>query len=230
MVQPSGAATVTLCPNQATVGGFGETSMDVAGPLDGTCGANSAVQIGIADNQSEGKLIFGSTMPGYPNGLTLDGLLGLSANVSFTSGGSDQPYYILPFVDSTDGLGQSHATDQIIMIEFQSPALSGSTLPGGPNSTLFNLYDNTTDTYLQGGQPDTNTIDGWLSLFPFLDQDSLQGIWVVEGLAGSITGADSLTVNSLTVDYVPEPASLSLFAVALIGLWGFTWLRSRKPS
>lgn len=29
---------------------------------------------------------------------------------------------------------------------------------------------------------------------------------------------------------VPEPASLSLFAGALIGLWGFTWLRRRKAS
>jgi hypothetical protein len=212
------AKATTLCPNQATVGGLGETSTNVSGPLDGTCGANSAVKIDIADSQNEGKLAFQSTMPGFPAGLTLGGLGGASADVVFTSQGADQPYFLLPFVDSSDSLGQASATDQILLIEFQPNALSGNTLALDPNTTLFNLYDNTTNAYLQGGQSDTKTLDAWLAEFAVLDGDQLQGIWIAEGLTGSNTGADSLTVNSLTT--TPLPATLPLFASGLgvIGL------------
>ena len=154
LVSPAsaGVMTTTLCPSQAGVGGISQSSVDVIGPLDGTCGADSAVQITIPASNDYGRLAFNSSTPGYPANLTLGGLVGATANVSFTSGGSDQPYYILVFTDSSNSLGQTEATDQIIMLEFQSSALSGNTLPLDPASTLFNVYDNTTGQYLQGGQ------------------------------------------------------------------------------
>lgn len=230
---PSTAKANTLCPSQATVGGFNNTSSTVAGPLDGSCGANSAVKIDIAHSNDYGKLQFGSGMPGFPAGLTLGGLAGASANVAFTSGGGDQPFFLLPFVDSTQSLGQANATDQILLIEFQSAALSGNTLALDPNATLFNLFDNTNNgPYLQGGQSDAKTLDAWLAIFPQLAGDQLQGIWIGEGMAGSDTGPDSLTVNSLDVtSATPLPAALPMFGSAL-GLAGgyFGWRRKKKAA
>lgn len=104
----------TLCPSQATPGGFGNTITSVSGPLDGTCGANSAVKIDIAASTSYGKLQFQSSMPGFPAGLTLGGLGDASAKVAFTTQGSDQPYFLLPFIDGSNSLGQASATDQIL--------------------------------------------------------------------------------------------------------------------
>jgi len=226
---PATAGVITLCPSQANpgVGGFGVVGTDVAGPLDATCGADSAVKIDIGASTDYGKLQFGSSTPGWPTGLTLAGLGGLSANVDYSTGGSDQPYFLLPFIDSSDSLGQGAASDQILMIEFQSNALSGNTLAADPSTTLFNLYDNTTGSYLQGGQHHTNTIAGWLSTYTALDSEELQGIWIGEGLTGTDTGAESLTVNSLDVT-VPEPSSIALFGAALAGLGFMGFTRRRR--
>ena len=228
LVASSAAKATTLCPSGATVGGFGGTASNVPGPLDGTCGTNSAVKIDIPASTDYGKLQFPSTMTGFPTGLTLGGIGGASANVVFTSGGSDQPYFLLPFVDSSNSLGQASATDQILLIEFQANALSGNTLALDPNATLFNLYDNDTGVYLQGGQQVTNTLDGWLSTFALLGSEQLQGIWIGEGLAGGNTGADSLTVNSLSISATPLPAALPLFATGLGALGFLGWRRKRK--
>jgi hypothetical protein len=226
---PASASVTTLCPNQATVGGFGGTPGNVAGPLDGTCGTNSAVQINIPDSTDYGKLQFNAGMPGYPAGLTLGGVEGLNANVAFNGSGAEQPYFLLSFSDASQSLGQSSASDQILMIEFEANALSGSTLAVDPGSTLFNLYDNSTGNYLQGGQADTNTMDGWLADFTALDTEGLNGIWVAEGLTSGNSGPESLTVNSLSVS-VPEPSSLSLFGAALISFAGFIMVRRRKQT
>jgi hypothetical protein len=230
LANPASADAVTLCPNQATVGGSGETSTDVSGPLDATCGVDSAVEISIPASTDYGKLQFSTGMPGYPSGLTLGGLEGLSADVSFTTKGSDQPYFLLAFHDSSDSLGQGNAGDQILMIEFQSNALVGNTLAVNPTSTLFNLYDNTTGMYLQGGQSVTKTISGWLAKFSALDSEALQGIWIGEGLTGGNTGAESLIVNSLEVDYVPEPSSINVLSagLAVLGFFGFVGCNRRK--
>lgn len=225
----SAANAVTLCPSAATVGGFGNTSTTVSGPLDGTCGANSAVKIDIADSTNYGKLMFPSGMPGFPTGLTLGGLAGASASadVVFTGNGN-QPFFLLPFIDSSNSLGQASASDQILLIEFQPNALSGNTLGLDPNTTLFNILDNTSNQgYLQGGQQTTHTLNGWLSLFPLLGADQLQGIWIGEGLTGSNTGADSLTVNSLTV--TPLPSTWLMMLSGFVGL-GFFAYRGRKKN
>ena len=104
---PARAGEVTLCPRQATPGGFGFTATVVSGPLDGSCGANSAVQLNIPASTDYGTLQFNASTPGYPTALTLGGLSGLSANVDFSSGGSDQPYFLLAFTDTSGSLGQT---------------------------------------------------------------------------------------------------------------------------
>jgi hypothetical protein len=214
---------VTLCPSGATVGGISETAAGVSGPLDGTCGAPSAIQLSIPHSTDYGKLEFAPGQAGYPQGLTLSNIITLSASVAFTTSGSDQPYFILPLIDSSQSVGQASGTDQILLIEFQPAALTngGNTLAIDPSTTEFNVYDNTTNTYLLGGQGNTNTIDGYLGLYPSLASEPLQGVWIAEGLTGSDTGPESLTVSSLSSDSeVPEPASLALLGsgLAVLGI------------
>jgi hypothetical protein len=225
VASPARADVFPLCPSAGTTGGDGTgTFTYVPGPLDGTCGANSAVEMSIPNAVNYAKLTFSSTTAGYPAGLTLGGLSGLSAGVTLDAA-SDQPYYELAFTDLSDSLGQTAATDQILLIEFQTPTVSGGDLDLNPTSTLFNLYDNTSGMYLQGGQADAKTLATWLADFSSLSSEDVQQIRIGLGLAGGSGPAESVTVNSLDITTaVPEPTSiLLLFTVA-----GATLLSARR--
>lgn len=220
MMSARPASAVTICPSNGTVGGFGNTATFVSG----SCGPASGVNIALQASTDYGKLTFDNTSAGFPS-ITLSQLLGLSANVSFTSAGSDQPYYEFAFQDPTASVGQGSAGDQILLIEFQPTTLSGSgtTLAFGSTTTQFNLYDNTSGNYLEGGQSDTNSLAGWLSADPALASDALDEIRIATGLTGGNTGPESLTVSSFDVTVapstpVPEPGSSTLLSVALAGL------------
>jgi hypothetical protein len=173
----------------------------------------------IPDSTDYARLAWLSGTAGYPVGLTLGNLSGASADVLYA--GNDEPFYMLSFHDSTNLLGAG-AGDQILMIEFQSSTLTGNSLILDPNGTKFNLIDNVTGVYLQGGQQDTNTLSGWLTLDPFLAGDSLEQIRIGIGLSGGDSGPVSATVNSLdvTTPAVPEPTALLL----LLTFLGFTGL------
>jgi hypothetical protein len=170
---------------------------------------------------------------GYPSGLTLGNLGGVTASVAFTAG-TDQPYYMLIFTDPSDSLGQTNATDQILMLEFQTTALSGpgdDTLALDPATTQFNVFDNTSNVYLEGGQQDTNSLDGWIASDPALGSEDIQQIRLAMGLAGGSGPAESLTVDSadVTETATPEPSSLLLLGTGLLGL-AFVAFRRAKAS
>jgi hypothetical protein len=228
IASPARADTSVLCPNLANQNGEGTyTFTAVPGSLDASCGVNSAVKIDIPTEVDYARLMWDSTVTNYPAGLTLGNLVGLSASVpAFSGQPGDQPYYMLAFTDPSDSLGQTAggglATDQILMLEFQTTTLSGTNMAFDPNATKVNLYDNTNGFYLAAGQADTETLAGWIATYPSLGAESLQQVRIGIGLAGSGTNPESITVNSLAIttpSSVPEPRGTSLLLVtALLGV------------
>ncbi|MGP8243517.1 MAG: hypothetical protein ACLQVN_03250 [Bryobacteraceae bacterium] len=143
-----------------------------------------------------------------PAGLTFGTLGGVSALVTFTAQQADSPYFMLAFTDPSQSFGQASPTDQILLIEFQSLGISGvgqTTMTIDPNATLFNVYDNTTGTYLLGGQSHTNTLNGYLAAYPVLASEPIGGVWLAIGLSGGCSSPGSCH-ESLAVD----SASLTL--------------------
>jgi hypothetical protein len=231
MICPAMADVTTLCPNNASQGSAGSsgTFSDLPGPLDTTCGTNSAVTMSITKDQDYTRLGWGAgTAPsGYP-AVSLSGLEGAVADVVYS--GDDEPYYMLVFQAPSVSLGQTNTTDQILMLEFQPSTLTNSntTLALDPSTTLFNLYDNTTSVYLGGGQQSTNTLDGWLAADPGLANVQLEQIRIGLGLASGPGTGTSVTVNSLQVT-TPEPSSLAVLLMLLgATALGICWKRPRS--
>jgi hypothetical protein len=224
--RPAAAASVTLCPSdassQAGAGAF--TFANVPGPLEATCGANSAVQMDIVTEVDYARLAWLSGDSNYPSPLTFGNLAGLSADVEFTPGQpGDQPFYMLAFDDLSGSLGQAAPANQLLFIEFQPVNLVGNTMTVDPNTTLFNLFDNVNGNYLQGGQADARTLASWMTAFPFISGESIDQLRIGIGLSGGGTSPVSLTINSLdvaTIDAtaVPEPATLLLFGTGLVAV------------
>ena len=150
---PARATSFQLCPNAASQNGSGSDTFTptVGGPLD--CGTLSAVTMSISKETDYARLLWDPSVAGYPAGLTLGNLAGLTAAVLENAGQpGDQPFYMLAFTDASDSLGQANVSDQILLIEFQSTTVSGGSMDVDPNATLFNLFDNTSGQYLEGGQ------------------------------------------------------------------------------
>jgi hypothetical protein len=113
------------------------------------------------------------------------------------------------------------AGSKILLIEFQSGNYSSGTMQLDPSTTLFNVYDGNTDTYLLGGQSDAHSLDYWLAAYPGLtNRGTWVGVEMGEGGTGSaatmvVTGADYETRTA-----IPEPSSLMLLGSGVAGLAG----------
>ena len=226
ITSPARADNYVLCGSAAATGGFGSNSFSSAG---------CAETMSVTTTSDYAKLTWEKGVTaGYPAGLTLGSLAGLNADVLSAGGG--QPYYMLAFTDASDTLGQNAAGDQILMIELQASTVVGTSMVLVPNATLFNLYDNTTGVYLNGGnyagQQVTKSLAGWLAADSSLASESLDQVRIGIGNSGpGGTLSETLTVNSLTISTapsaVPEPTSL-LLLLTVVGATG--WGIRRKQA
>jgi hypothetical protein len=213
-------ADVVLCPRAANAdtGGSGGVFTDVFSQVGNPCNTSllSAVNLAIPTDTDYARIQWTGT------GLTLGSIGNTNATVAFTAGNAgDQPYYMMTFQDPANILGETNPGDQILMLQFQPPpTVSGGNMALDPNGTQFNMFDNTSGVYLQGGQQTTNSLAGWLTLFPQLTGDTITGFRIGEGLAGGgCIGncSESLTVYSVDIGSpTPEPGTFTMIGGALL--------------
>lgn len=227
---PVALAGTTLCPSNADAwswDGAGSSGNVVPGPLDATCGANSAVQFYLPNVQNDDAALWWANST---TGLTVGNIASFSASV--VNVGVGQPYYSLYFT-SPGGLSGGSVGDTVEMLEFQSNALSGpggGTLALNPATTLFDIYDFNTGGYIAGGQAGAMTLDQWALLDPDLAGDPTW-VGIQMGVAGGcpVSGScsETLTINSADYSVTPEPSSLLLLGTGLLGAAGALFRRSR---
>ena len=237
------AGAQNLCPNAPATDTYGTGSYSVtsvAGTSDATCGPNSAVKLQISNDTDYARLEWTQGTGGVPAGLTLGALTGLDGSVNFAKDQpGDQPFFMITVNDSTDNLGLTHPTDQLMFIEFQPTTLVGTNMAASASTTLFNMYDNTTGVYLNqanGGQQDAQTLDAWLTLYPELSSEAITSLRIgigMDGGCGSVPCTETAVINSLDVNPpVPAPeggsgnlylllAGAACFAALVLGRrWG----------
>ena len=128
---------------------------------------------------------------------------------------------MLDFHDFDNTFGEGIVGNKILLIESQPAGsnLSGNNMLLDPSTTLFAVRDDTTGTYPLGGQSNTNTLNGWLSLYPSLGNEAVYvGVEIGEGGTGvpatlTVTGADYTVPDS--------GSSLMLLGSGLLGMAGF---------
>jgi hypothetical protein len=224
------AVAATLCPSATTGGTSGTGSYNLVTETGGAC--PSAAVLAVGNNVDESELKFHPTDPNFPAGLTLGGLTGLDASVSSEFG--DQPFFQLAFVDGSGSVGDT-AGDIILLLEDQSGNVSGNHMLVDPGTTLFDLYDFSTQSYLLAGQAHPFTLDGLLATDSVLSSEQFSALDIVVGVSGGCTvdcGA-GVTVNSLDVNpppAVPEPGTMVMVSTGLLFLGGLFAFKQRQPS
>jgi hypothetical protein len=166
---------------------------------------------------------------GFPPGLTIGNFGGLDASVSNATG--DQPFIFIVFTD--DAVAQ-HPGDVMLFDEFQNNVVGGDSMPVDPNTTEFNLLDDTTGNYI-GGQSNAMTLDQWMGIDPSLAATAIAKFDIVIGESGGCNDPGgcpvSLTVNSVDISEIvvtPEPGTIVSVGTGLLSLGSGLAFRRRR--